>query len=425
MLAGGVAVSSVCYAVLETAVLKAIPYEAPTRLIQMGKTMRLGNGRSGLSRADVELLRNRAHCFEALGYEKDVPGMMTGRAGAQVPVMEAQISPGLIETFRLHPVLGRSFRPEEFGPGASGAVLLSSGFWNTAFSADPSIIGKTMTIDGKDYTVIGVMPKAVRRPVSIADVWIADATPQHGPGDAAASDLNVIARLREGLSLEDAQRELAQLRPVPVPGWERPSDNGAFVATSFADQLVGPAGRILNLLLGACLLIQAVACFNVGQLLLARRMGKARELGIQLALGSSAARLALNVLAETILIAAAAVLVCAAFPVILLRRLDASSLISERWQRDQFALSAARLQDVLIVVQVAASVVLLAGFGLLAKSVYRLSAVSAGFNPEHLSYVMFDRGTMAFPASAADNRARQLGPQVSAAIELPPQNVRA
>lgn len=446
MLAGGIAVSSVCYAVLGAAVLSAIPYEEATRLVQAMKSPKLASDSYWrLTRADFEILRHRARSFESLGYEVDVQGTIAGVPGGQTGVMIARVSPGLLTTLKMRPVLGRSFQPEDFQPGSPGVVLLSFGFWSGAFSANPGALGTQVMIDGRSYAVIGVAPRAVRRPVNVADIWIPDTSTETAPDAAALGDKLVVARLRQGVSLADAQRETEGLKPASIQGLPS-TDTDRFSLFSFADQVVGAAGPILTLLLCACLSIQLLACLNVGHLLLARRMSKARDLGIQLALGCGKGRLCLNVLAEAAGVAVAAVLVaipmvmillpaaatvtsiairsethanislsvlafsaglgflssliCAVVPALLLLRLEVASLIHERWRMSELSLSASRVQDILIVVQMATAVLVMAGFGLLAKSVHQLSEVSLGFNSERLSYTTFDAGTVGFPASA-------------------------
>lgn len=445
MLAGGTAIASICFAVLESAVLNAVPYGSPTRLVQAMKSQRsAGDAFWRLTRADFELLRERSRSFESLGYESAVPGSIAGLPIGQAGAMIAKVSPGFLDTLRIKPGLGRLFRPEDFEPASQGAVLLSAHFWTSAFSADPEVLGKVVTLQGARYTVIGVAPKAIRRPVNVADVWIPDTATATAADSASAGDKQVVARLREGITIEDARREIEGLKPAPMKGFQE-SYADRFALLSLVDQLVGATGSILNLLLGACLLVQLLACLNVGHLLLARRMGKAQELGIHMALGCSRERLCFNLLIEAVSVALPAALaallivwlmlpvattvtsmaigvetnaaisaqvlafaiglgllssvVCAVVPAVLVLRLDAALLMHERWRMSDLAFSASRLQDILVVAQVAAAVFVLSGFGLLAKSVYRLSAVNLGFKAEGLSYSMFDSGKLEFPAS--------------------------
>lgn len=440
--------ATVCFAVLESVVLQAIPYEEPSRLVQVMKSPRqVSDSYWRLSAADFEVLRQRSRSFETFGYESHARAQVGGSPAGPTGAMVARVSPGLIEALRMRTAVGRPFRPEEYISGDQRAAILSYGLWTIAFAADPDVVGRSVTIDGEGFAVIGVAPREFRRPVSLADLWIPDVNSGAARDAAAISDKLVIGRLRRGVSMEEAQREIDALQPVSAPG----SGGGVqgddrFVLLSLTDQLVGKAGRILNLLLAACLAIQLLACVNVGHLLLARRMGRARDLGIQLALGCSRARLCAQVVAESLGVSLAAVAVslllfpfllpavaavasaaigsethaglsasvlvfsaamgvasamaCSVVPAVLLLRLEVTTLLHERREMSGLALTAARVQDVLVILQVAAAVCVMTGFGLLAKSVYNLSAVTLGFEPARLSYSVFDAGPMGLPASA-------------------------
>ncbi len=360
MLAAGIVLSTVCYAVLEAAVFNAIPYESPTHLVQIMKKS-----------------------------------------------------------------------PE-----------MGDAYWTRAFSPDVDAVGRSLTVDGNSYAVIGVAPPQLKRPVSVADVWIADETPAEDPSTSTAGDKLIADRLRPGCSLRDAEREWSQIEPAPNTGFSR-SRAERFFALSLVDQIVGPAARILNLLLAACLLIQLLACLNVGHLLLARRMSKCGILACKWRLDAARGGFAGTVLVEAMTVAVgialplvmlslpaagavttaairsethpvlsipvlafsigaglASSVVCAVVVALMLVRIEITALIRESWRFSDLTLRASRLQDVLVVVELAAAVVIMAGFGLLAKALYQLSSVSLGFRPEGLSCAVFSGGPMAFPMSA-------------------------
>ncbi len=432
---------------LDAAIVRAIPYKDASRIVKVMKSGRLTrDARWNLSLADFSLLRNRAHAFDAIGYEEDTQGLLTGTKGEQTPVVAARISSGLLDVLGVQPLPGRLLRRGDFDPAAPGAALISFQLWTNSFSSDPSVVGRHITVDGKDFTVIGVMPPALRRPISVADLWIPDREARGGGDATAISDEQVVARLRPGVSLASAQRELASLRPVPGPKLGPNEGNmNRFEAFGFVDQLIGPVARILKILLAACLLIQILACLSVGQLLLARRIAKARDLGIQLALGADNRRLSADALLEAAVIAFAGALlsiplavlllraaaaaapvalgmeihpdpslpllayciglalasslVCGAAPVVAFRTLEIRCLVGERWDLGVSSLSIARLQDVLIVAQLSVAVVLMTAFVMLARGIYVLSNVTAGFEPADLSYVMYTSGSTHFPES--------------------------
>jgi putative ABC transport system permease protein len=447
MLASGIALSGICYAILEATVFRALPYSSPNRLVHIFKQMRReGTVQANLSRADFEILKSRAHSFEDVGYEFDMPGSLTEKSGHAIAIQEAKVSPRLLNLLGLRPRVGRLFESTDFNPNSAGTALVSYNFWVSGFAQDPAILGKHLIIDGHDSTVVGVLPETVRKPISIGDVWIADQSSAAAPDSAANSDKYVIARLRDPLSISAANREIAKLQPIRIPGLKNPTiaaDN--FRLVSLVDQVLGPAKHILELLMCACLTIQLLACINVGHLLVARRISRTRDVGIRLALGSGMARLHQEILFETLAIvllallcaviilmpalpAASAVasaalhstvharldppviafcvllglgscLFCSTIPILLLRHVSALSLINARWETAHLSLVASRLQDLFILAQIAAALVLTLGFGLLLKSIYHLSSVSLGFESNHLSYVLFDRGSASFPAS--------------------------
>lgn len=447
LLAVGIAASSACYAVLDAVIVRAVPYKDANRIVEIMKGGRLTrDAHWNLSLADFSLLRNRAHAFDAIGYERDGQGFLTGTKGEQTAVVAARISSGLLEVLGVQPVPGRLLRRGDFDPAAPGAALLSFQLWTKSFSSDPDVVGRHVTVDGKDFTAIGVMPPSLRHPISVADLWIPDSEAQ-GDGDATAvSDKQVVARLRRGVSLASAQRELASLQPVPSPKLGRSERTmNRFEAFGFIDQLIGPAARILKILLAACLLIQILACLSVGQLLLARRVAKARDLGIQLALGADNRRLSVDALMEAMVIAFAGALlavplavlllraaaaaapvalgieiqpspslslfafciglalasslICGAAPVAALRGLEIRCLVGERWDLGGSSLNIARLQDTLIVAQLSVAVVVMTAFVMLARGLYVLSNVTFGFEPAYLSYVMYTPGSTHFPES--------------------------
>ncbi len=447
MLAGGLAFSTSCFAILESAVFKSIPYKQPSELVQIVKRIRkLEAGFGNLSRADFALLNSRSHSFESIGYEIDAAAILTADSGRDIRVTEARISPRLMHVYGIQAVLGHGFEAGNWVPGKDGVAILSYQTWTSAFHADPDLIGKAIRIDGQEFLVMGVASEIFRHPVSVADIWIPDSSSEVSPEAQTISDKYVVARLLTQDSFLEAQKELSSLKPV-IPSTIEQTDAGQFQPLSLTNQLIGPTRRILELLLGACLSIQVIAALNVGHLMLARRMGMARELGIQLALGSNVSALSADMLLEAFLISTAAILitipllllllpaaaslasaaigavirpelsvsiiafcvstgllsslVCSSGPALLVRRLDVISLINDRWEAGPFAETASRLQDALTVIQIMAAVVLMLECGLLVKSVYNLTSVQLGFDSNDLHYVLVDNGTNNFPRSAS------------------------
>jgi putative ABC transport system permease protein len=430
------------YSLLEKTVWRSLPYGDASRLVLLGKGNPLQESDfQYLSLPDIEVVRSRATCFEAVAYEVNEGGTIGPRSERPRIVTVARISSNWLDVLRVQPAIGRPFRPDDFEPGAPDAALVSFAVWQEVFSKDPKALGSELEINGERVTVIGVMPETMRRPAVAASIWMPFKT---SVDDLTAynPDKRAIARLRKGVSWADARQELREIQPAPTRVSRRP-DQDRFKAVSLSNLLVGKAERALSLLLGVCLLVHVMACFNVGHLQRARRLNLCRNLGIQLALGCStrglcleafaeaavlasvAATLAIavlpaflstamivaasafglpvqaalsgNVLLLAVVLAVTSASLCGVFPVLLLRRVEVTSLLSQRWG-GAGTFAASKLQDALIVGQVGIAVLLMTGFGLMAKSVYRLSTVSLGFETERLSYVVADAGGLMPPA---------------------------
>lgn len=442
MLAVGITLSTVCYAVLEAAVLKAIPYPESDRIVEIFKSPPTNHGAHWkLSRSDFDRLKEQATSFEALGYEIDTQALL--RTGADEVdegfVLKASISDGLFSTLRLAPAVGSSFSAADFTPGGRKVALISFELWTTRFSANPGVIGRSILLDGIPFTIIGIMPRELRRPVTLADVWLPDQSGHESRERAQTSDKWVLAKLRKNVLLTSAQKDVERIQ-APMARIE-----SRFGIVSFKDEVLGRSKQVLTLLFVACLLINFVACMNVGHLLVARRVSRWRELGIELALGCSKARLHCELMIETVAIAllsctlalfCSAVLLpivesfvstvvgvdvrarinssvlafglglavvsglmCASFPLVLMQRLNVADLIRQRLQSDGLRVSADQIQQLLVVAQITAAVILTCGFLLITKSMYRLSGADLGFKHEGLSYVMFSPSAMTFPMS--------------------------
>jgi putative ABC transport system permease protein len=441
MLAGGITVSACCYAILDAAVYRAIPFQSPDRLVEVVTKGRPAT-QSRLSLADFKLITGFAHSFENVAYEEDVPATLE-RQGQAFTVMAAKVSSEYFRALGLRARIGRLPGPGDFGANSPMAVVISDALWKARFSSNPSVPGSRIRVDNEDAVVIGVLPENVRQPVCVAEVWICDRRPVL----AEVWDKYVVGRLRPSITIGQAAEEIAAFRPAAMPGVSA-GDNAAnrYALLSVVDQLVGPSGRILKLVLLACLILQVLACISVGQLMLARRIGRMEEMGVRLALGASIPRLAMDVLLETAMLtmaalaaaaiatviilpaasaaastvlgsaiaaritpavagfstvlAVASALLCALFPVFLLSRLESFALIRSRWETGPWNLTASRLQEMLMVVQVGGTIVLMMGFGLLIKSVYHLTGVPIGFDSRRLSCLVYTGSKHPFPASS-------------------------
>jgi predicted permease len=422
-LALGVGGTTAVVCVVDGVLLRPLPYPDPDRLVTVWSLARGETEPWASSPPDFRVFRERASGLERLG------GYYLGAANlviddAPVRLTAANATAGLFEALAVPPALGRTFRAEEEVSGRDRVVILSDGTWRRWFGARPGIIGSTVTIDGAPHTVIGVMPPSFRFPERSAELWLPMA---FAPGDELDTRGNyfvsIIGRLRPGVSAAGAERELAGIAADIATDEPQAAIRGAHVVP-LQEQTVGATRRPLQLLLGGTGLLLAITCANVAGLVLARGAARGRELALRAGLGATRGRLVRQLLTEGLLLSAAgsaAGLLIAWVAVRLLRtfgpqdlpRLDevaldgrvlaATALVAviaglgfallpalrltgadsreglHSGARNTGAAGHQRLRRLLVGGQVALTLVLLVGAGLLLRSLLALTRVDPGF----------------------------------------------
>ena len=435
-----VATFSVVYAVL----LRPLPFPHSEQLVRVFDDLRGPNEQDvGMSAPELWDLQDRSGIFEeisavAAGNSAVGGGDRTVRAEALIT------SPDYFTLLGAKPEMGRVYTKQDAAPGFIEPVVISNGFWKRYYGSDPHIIGRKMRLDSDMYTIVGVMPPGFRHPGPTLDtdveVWIA--TGFNGqpfpvpPARAQRFIPGAIARLKPGLTVAQAQSqldgfvsELSKVYPTEYPA----AAKWALRLVPVKEDLVGPQRTELFILLGAVGFVLLIACVNIANLLLARSSGRRREIAIRLAMGASRGRLITQLLTESTLLSAISGAVALVAVLLLknaivglapadiprLSEVDISagvlffafllSLVSGALFGLVPALQAAkadqienlregsrgsgigrrhtRASRVLVVSEVALSIVLLAGAGLLLRSFWRVLDVRPGFNPSHLNTV--------------------------------------
>ena len=438
----GIGANSAIFSVVDALLLRPLPYPHPDRLVAIWlHSPGIGILRDWPSPGQFVDIQNQNHSFDAMAIAQSRTFTLTGREQPErVDVLSTQST--LLEMFGAKPLLGRTLLPDEDKPGKPAVAILSHGAWVRLFNSDPNILGRTIQLNGKPFTVAGVLQRGF--------VLNAEVMPSEGPmdkvdiflplplGPDAAQrrgdeNYNIVARLKPGVSVQQAQADINVIASGIRIKDRRDASYGMDVI-GLQKQVVGDVRRTLLVLLGSVALVLLIACANVANLLLARAAGREKEVAIRTALGAGWQRLARQMLTESIVLGlagGAAGLVVARLSLVAVRTMNPGNIprldeigINGTVLAFTFGLSLAtwvlfglapawraihldpnsslkgggrsgqgdgglylkrhRLRGLLIVSELAVSVVLLIGAGLLIRSFIRLQSVPPGFSADHV-----------------------------------------
>lgn len=435
-LAVGIGVTSALFSVVNAVLLRPLPFVEADALVAVGTTPSGGGAsRSGTSYPDFVDYREQAkRSFEDLAALRTYGYMLATPAGAE-PIRGARVSGGFFEILRARAAIGRTFTRDEDRPGGPRLAVIGHDLWQRRFGGDTAVAGRAATISGESYTILGVMPPGFRFPLEIGDaeIW----TPLSEEDEDSRKErgmhyLDLVGRLRPNASLEQAHTELKTLALQLEKQYPDSNTKRYGVAVPLHDEIVGDSRRGLLILMGAVLCVLLVACANVANLLLARATEREREVSIRGALGAGRGRLVAQLLTEGIVLAvaggavglalaAAGVralvalappdlprvdeigldwrvvlftflasvatgLLFACAPALRGSRVDLARGLSEssRGAGASGGRGRQRLRNALIVAEVALSLVLLTGAGLLLRSLTEARRVDPGFSRDRL-----------------------------------------
>jgi putative ABC transport system permease protein len=303
-LALGIASTTVVFSIVDSIILHPLPYGHPDRLVKVWEIQRGGPGESAQRPAsfpNVADWQRRSRSFESLAaVQEDVGAHLTGRGEPQ-RLSAARVSHQLFSVLGTQPMLGRSFLPEEDRPGAEPVVIFSFGAWRRLFGADRNLVGRTVTLNGVQRTVVGIMPESFGFPHPDVDLWMPLA--MDPAGNRWARFLGAYGCLRPGVSLEQAQREMQGLAAQLEQENPGPNTGMAVSLVPLQREIIGDTDRPLFILLGAVGFVLLIALVNVTNLFLLRALSRRRELAVCTAFGASRPRILQQFLTESLLLA--------------------------------------------------------------------------------------------------------------------------
>ena len=451
VLALGIGANTAIFSIVNGVLLRPLPYQDASRIMQVWHVPPAKSfpGMSLFSVSPANYLDWQAqnHSFEQMA----AYGFDSFNVGGERPeaIKGSSVAPGFFSILRVQPVLGRTFSPDEDRPGQGNVVILGNKLWRDHFASDPAIVGRNVLLNSQTYTVIGVMPPKFKFP-DWADLWVPMAWSDERRAVRGNHNYMVIGRLKPEVNVAQAKEDLSAISARLEQQY--PEDDKGWGATllPLREQLVGDVRPALLVLLGAVAFVLLIACANVANLVLAKTLARKKEIAIRTSLGASRAVVLRQILAETLILSisgAAFGLFLARFgialmekfladqlpssveitldaqvlaftlflalfagilagllPAVRFTRTDVYEALKQGQSRGSSDSSGNKTRGLLVVSEVALSLVLLVGAGLMLRTLLQLSSVRPGFDPNNVLTAALPVPGTRFSTPAAEAR---------------------
>ena len=445
-LALGIGANSAIFSVVNTVLLRPLPYQHPEQVVMVWEDATFaGFPRNTPAAANYFDWRAQNHVFTGMAALAQRSFNLTG-TGEPERLDGRRVSAGLFSLLGVEPQLGRAFLSEEDAPGRGHVVILSHDLWQRRFAADPGIVGKPINLNGESFTVVGVMPRQFQLPNHRDQLWVPIAFDAKEAGNRGNHYLEVIARLKPGVTMEEARAEMNGIAHRLEKQYPEDNTRIGIVLVPIREQVVGDIRPALLVLLGAVGFVLLIACANVANLLLARAAVRQKEIALRLALGAGRTRLTRQFLTESLLLAtlggglglllaiggldllktfipetvsqAQAIsmdsrvllftmlvslltgVIFGLAPATQASRFDLNETLKEGGRDSSSGNKGTRIRGLLVIGEVAVSFLLLIGAGLLINSFLHLRNLDPGFRADHLLAMKVELPELKYPDQA-------------------------
>ena len=439
-LALGIGASTAIFSIVRGVLLRPLPFAQPTQLVRIWEISPRGDDHNVASVGNYTSWKQQAKSFSVMGAHRAPYGVSLVGDGEPTRINSADVTPSVMQTLGARAALGRTFTPDD-ATGDGRVVVLSTGMWQRRCGADRGVLGRQMMVNDVPYTIVGVMPADFEFPSADVDIYRPVTNDGIDSNERRSHNWYVVARLAPGATLERAQAEMRSIAGALAREFPQFMKGYSTNVVSMQDDMVATVRPVLLILMTGAMLLLVVACANIANLLLARAVGRRREIAVRSALGAGSGRLVRQLLTESTVIAlfggalgvAAAVALtrglvafapsdiprlsavhidatvltyalaasiasgllfglAPAFRLVGAGRRHAQSLQTTLRVSDTRAGGGGqgRARSLLLVGELAISLVLLAGAGLLLRSAYRLSQVDYGYRPDGLVTATLD-----------------------------------